>query len=176
MTPSGQADTEPPWHLVVMGVSGSGKSTVARALEERLGWAFAEGDDFHPPANLAKMASGRPLVDEDRLPWLEDLTRWAAEHDARGEPTVMTCSALRYAYRDILRRGGPGTFFVHLVGDKHMLLGRMGTREHFMPPELLESQLDTLEPLRPDEAGMVLDVAEPLTSLTEQVLDRLDLG
>ncbi|WP_075810953.1 MULTISPECIES: gluconokinase [unclassified Serinicoccus] len=163
-----------PLHLVVMGVSGTGKSTIAQALEARLGWEFAEGDDFHPEANVAKMASGRPLVDEDRWPWLEALAAWTAERDARGEPTVLTCSALREAYRDILRRGGDGTWFVHLVGDKGLLLDRMSSRDHFMPPSLLESQLDTLEPLGAEERGAVYDVANPPERIARMVLAQLD--
>lgn len=164
-----------PAHLVVMGVSGTGKSTIARVLNEQLGWSFAEGDDFHPPANVEKMASGRPLTDEDRWPWLGRLRDWTAEQDALGRATVVTCSALRHAYRELLREGGRGTYFVHLVGDKGLLLERMGAREHFMPPSLLESQLDTLEPLREDERGMLVDVANPPERIARMVLAQLDL-
>ncbi len=167
--------TEPVWHLVFMGVSGSGKTTAARAVQRRLGWDFAEGDDFHPPANIDKMSAGQPLGDQDRLPWLEALADWTRERDAAGRPTLMTCSALRRSYRDILRGGGEHTFFVHLHGDKGMMLERMGARDHFMPPSLLESQLDTLEPLGDDEAGLVVDPAEPPERLADQVLARLDL-
>jgi carbohydrate kinase (thermoresistant glucokinase family) len=164
-----------PQHLVFMGVSGSGKSTVARAVKERLGWEFAEGDDFHPPENLAKMSEGIPLTDSDRWGWLESLADWTTERDARGESTIITCSALRRAYRDVLRRGGEGTFFVHCTGDKHMFLERMNARDHFMPPSLLESQLDTLEPLRADEHGMDVDPALPVERLAAMVLARLGL-
>ncbi|PKH38044.1 gluconate kinase [Nocardioides alpinus] len=163
-------------HLVFMGVSGSGKSTVARAVGERLGWELAEGDDFHPPENVAKMAEGTPLTDADRWGWLESLAAWTAERDARGEPTIITCSALRRTYRDVLRRGGEGTFFVHATGDKHLILDRMNAREHFMPPSLLESQLDTLEPLQPGEEGMDVDPALPVDRLAALVLARLDLA
>lgn len=165
-----------PLHLVFMGVSGSGKSTAALAVQARLGWEFAEGDDFHPPENVAKMAEGRPLTDADRWGWLESLAAWARERDERGESTIMSCSALRRTYRDILRRGGEGTFFVHMTGNKHLILDRMGAREHFMPPSLLESQLDTLKPLAPDEPGMDLDPALPVEAIAEAVLRRLDLG
>lgn len=165
-----------PLHLVVMGVAGCGKSTIAEGLRDRLGWEFAEGDDYHPPANVAKMAGGHPLVDEDRFPWLQVLADWTAERDARGECTVLSCSALRRSYRDILRRGGGRTVFVHLAGDKNLLMARMEGREHFMPPALLESQLDTLEPLQPDEDGMVVDVANPPRRIVAMVLAQLDLA
>lgn len=164
-----------PLHLVVMGVSGTGKSTIARALSDRLDWVFAEGDEYHPQANVEKMASGRPLVDEDRWPWLQTLTEWTAEREERGENTLLTCSALKRSYRELLREGGPGTYFVHLVGDKGLLLERMGSREHFMPSSLLESQLDTLEDLGPDERGMVVDVANPPERIARMVLAQLDL-
>jgi len=169
------AVTDPPLHLVVMGVSGSGKSTVAEAIHALLGFAFTEGDDYHPEANVAKMASGRPLVDEDRWPWLQALADWTAEQDARGESTILTCSALRRVHRDILRGGGGRTFFVHLTGDKDLLLSHMEGRAHFMPPSLLESQLDTLEPLDPDEEGMVQDVANPPERIARVVAAHLDL-
>lgn len=164
-----------PLHLVFMGVSGSGKSAAARAVQERLGWDYAEGDDFHPPANVAKMREGTPLTDVDRRGWLESLAAWTVERDARGEPTIVSCSALRRAYRDVLRRGGEGTFFVHATGDKHLILDRMSAREHFMPPSLLESQLDTLEPLAGDEAGMDVDPALPVDRIAAMVLARLGL-
>lgn len=164
-----------PWHLVFMGVSGCGKSTAARAVQERLGWELAEGDDFHPPENVAKMSSGRPLTDTDRWGWLESLAAWTKERDERGTPTLMACSALRRSYRDVLRTGGEATFFVHLAGDKGLLLQRMGEREHFMPASLLESQLDTLEPLAADEEGVVVDAAHPPARIAALVLARLDL-
>jgi len=164
-----------PLHLVFMGVSGSGKSTAARAVQERLGWEFAEGDDFHPEAKVAKMRDGIPLTDADRWGWLESLAAWTAERDARGEPTIITCSALRRSYREVLRRAGEGTFFVHSTGDKHMILDRMSSRDHFMPPSLLESQLDTLEPLHPDERGMDVDPALPVDRIAALVLARLGL-
>ena len=165
-----------PLHLVFMGVSGSGKSTAARAVQQQLGWEYAEGDDFHPPANVAKMREGTPLTDDDRWGWLESLAEWTAERDAKGEPTIIACSALRKAYRDVLRRGGEGTFFVHSTGDKHMILERMNAREHFMPPSLLESQLDILEPLEPDEQGMDVDPALAVDLIVAQVLDRIGLA
>lgn len=172
---------EGPLHLVFMGVSGSGKSTAMLAVRDELiaraqgGWEFAEGDDFHPPENVAKMASGRPLTDADRWGWLESLAAWTKERDEAGKPTLLSCSALRRSYRDVLRRGGVGTFFVHMVGDKGLLLQRMESREHFMPSSLLESQLDTLEQLDADETGMVVDVVHPPERIAAMVLARLDL-
>jgi len=168
--------TAPVWHLVFMGVSGSGKSTAALAVNTSLGWELAEGDDFHPQANIDKMSAGHPLVDEDRIPWLEALAAWTRDHDAAGRPTMISCSALRRSYRDILRTGGEHTFFVHLTGDKGVLLDRMTAREHFMPPALLESQLDTLEPLADDEPGMTVDSTVPPDQIAQQVLARLDLA
>lgn len=163
-------------HLVFMGVSGSGKSTIARAVRDRLGWDFAEGDDFHPPANVATMAAGRPLTDADRFPWLGALAAWIGEREAAGRPSLMSCSALRRSYREVLRSGAERVTFVHLAGDKGMLLERMDARDHFMPPTLLESQLATLEPLADDEAGLTLDAAAGPEDLVDQVLAELDLG
>ncbi len=173
--PQGAFENGRPLHIVVMGVSGSGKSTIGRALADRLGWTMAEGDDFHPQANVDKMASGASLVDEDRWPWLESLAQWTAEHDEQGASTVLNCSALRVVYRDILRRGGD-TFFVHLTGDKNLLMERMQGREHFMPRSLLESQFDTLEQLTDDEAGMRQDVANPPQRIANVVAAQLDLA
>ncbi len=158
-------------HLVVMGVSGTGKSTVAKALQERLGWPFAEGDDLHPAANVAKMAAGIPLEDADRWPWLDVITAWTSEQAAEGHSTIVTCSALRRAYRDRMRNAADGTVFVHLVGSPELLAERMGAREgHFMPASLLASQLDTLEPLEPDEPGIVVDVAGTTGAIVDEVL------
>lgn len=167
---------EPPIHIVVMGVSGCGKSTVGALIAQRLGWEYGEGDDFHTQANVDKMASGRPLQDEDRWPWLETLAAWTRERDERAESTVLSCSSLKWAYRDILRRGGQRTFFVHLTGDKYTLMARMEGREHFMPPSLLESQLDALEPLRHNESGMEQDFSSPPDRIARVVAAELDLS
>lgn len=162
-----------PVHLVVMGVSGSGKSAVGRPLAERLGVVFAEGDEFHSQANLDKMSTGTPLVDEDRWPWLRDMAEWTRERDRVGESTVLACSALRRSYRDALREGLPGTWFVHLHGDKGLMLQRMQGREHFFAPTMLESQLDTLELLAADEQGFVADIADPIDVIVDKVVGRL---
>ena len=166
---------QPVWHLVFMGVSGSGKSTAALAVQERLGWEFAEGDDFHPAANIEKMSAGYPLTDADREPWLASLAAWTRTRDDVGTPTILSCSALKRVYRDVLRTGGERTFFVHLHGDKGLMLERMGSREHFMPSSLLESQLDALEPIQPDEDGMLVDPADAPAEIAEQVLRRIGL-
>jgi gluconokinase len=170
------SDAAPRQVLVVMGVSGSGKTTVARQLAERLGWAFAEADDFHPPANIAKMEAGTPLVDADRWPWLEAIRDWACERAAAGEDAVVTCSALRRAYRDVLRGASARVRFVHLEGTRALLEERVGHRTgHFMPASLLDSQLATLEPLGDDEDGVVVPVSKPPAEVVEQVLSELHL-
>lgn len=150
-----------PRHIVVMGVTATGKTTVGRALAGELGGVFVEGDLLHPPANIEKMSAGIPLDDDDRRPWLQVLAREIARLDAAGEVSVTACSALRRIYRDWLREGNPDLFFVHLDSTFDVLLDRMTRRTHFMPPSLLQSQLDTLEPLEPDEAGVVIDDTPP---------------
>ena len=143
--------------LVVMGVSGSGKSTVARVLAEQLGWDFQEGDELHPPENVAKMASGVPLTDADRWPWLDRVAAWISHQHEAGRPGVVTCSALRRAYRDRLRT--PSVVFVYLAGSTGLLEQRVQARHgHFMPASLLESQLATLEAPRPDEHAVTVEL------------------
>lgn len=149
--------------LVVMGVSGSGKTTVAKAAAERLGWVFAEGDDYHPAANVAKMRAGIPLTDDDRWPWLRLLAAWIGEREAAGDNAVLTCSALKRSYRDLLRAGHPSVRFVHVTVSPETLRHRLeARRDHYMPASLLDSQLAILEPLQPDEPGLTLSGnAEP---------------
>lgn len=142
--------------IVVMGVSGSGKTTVGTRLADALGVDYAEGDEFHPPANVAKMAAGTPLDDADREPWLDALAGWLAERSGQG--AVVTCSALKRVYRDRLRASAPDAFFLHLDLPRGELERRLAERRgHFMPPSLLDSQLATLEPLEPDEDGSTVD-------------------
>lgn len=162
-------------HLVVMGVAGCGKSTVAHALQDRLGWALAEGDDFHPASNIAKMSSGTPLTDEDRWPWLDLIADWTAQQDGAGHSTIVTCSALRRVYRDRLSTAPGRTIFIHLCGDQDLLANRMAARtDHFMPPSLLPSQLATLEPLQDDEDGYAVDIDRSIDEIADLVMAHLN--
>lgn len=147
-------------HIVVMGVSGTGKTSIAHALRDQLGWSFIEGDDLHPNENIQKMSAGIPLTDEDRAPWLARISTWIKDAHARGERTVVTCSALKRAYRDVLRESAPGVLFVHLTGPRETIADRMKYRQgHFMSTSLLDSQFATLEPLEADEAGVLVDIS-----------------
>lgn len=151
--------------IVVMGVSGSGKSTVGAALAQRLRVPFADADDFHPPANIAKMTAGEPLNDDDRYPWLEAIGEWLAQH---GDGGVMSCSALKRKYRDQLRRHCPDVEFLHLSGTPEVIGRRQASRPgHFMPASLLASQFATLEPLEADERGTAIDVDQNIDSIVE---------
>ena len=148
---------QPVGHLVLMGVAGCGKTTAAINLHNALGRPVAEADDFHPEANIAKMSRGAPLTDEDRRPWLESLRAWMSEQADRGTRTIVTCSALKRSYRDLLAGAHGRVFFIHLVADEAALHERMGRREgHFMPPALLPSQFADLEPLADDEDGVTV--------------------
>lgn len=162
--------------IVVMGVSGSGKSTVGGLLAERLGVPYAEADDFHPPANIAKMAAGHPLDDADRAPWLSAIAGWIAEHDQRGGG-VVSCSALKRAYRDRLRGAAPDLFFLHLDGAPELIAARLTARlGHFMPSGLLHSQIDDLEPLAADEAGAVVSIEDGPSEITDRAYAALPPG
>lgn len=159
--------------IVVMGVSGTGKTSVAKRVAETLDLPFVEGDDHHSPQSVAKMTAGVPLTDEDRWPWLRTLAGILGESAGRGTTTVLTCSALRRSYRDVLRGrlGLGGVFFVHLDAALEVLEDRMQHRQgHFMPTSLLASQLSTLEPLGEDEHGERVDVAPPLDDVVAQAL------
>lgn len=143
--------------LVITGVSGSGKSTVGQLVAQELHWRFAEGDDFHSEANLAKMRAGHPLDDADRWPWLRSIADWISEQERAGEPAVVTCSALKRAYRDRLRDGHPSVLFVLIDVPAEVLRERLAARkDHFMPASLLESQLATLEALDPEKPGLLV--------------------
>lgn len=160
--------------LVIMGVSGSGKSTVAGILAGQLGWDLEEGDDLHPPENVEKMAAGQPLTDEDRWPWLDTIASWIIEHTMAGIPGIITCSALKKVYRDRLRE--KNVVFVHLAGSKEQIGRRLTTRmDHFMPPSLLDSQIATLEPPGPEENSIVIDVGRTPAEEAAEVVSRLGL-
>jgi gluconokinase len=155
--------------IVVMGVSGSGKSTVGAALAQRTRVPFADADDFHPPANIQKMTSGQPLTDDDRYPWLEAIGEWLEARCADGG--VMSCSALKRSYRDRLRRHCPQVIFLHLAGSPEVIGRRQASRPgHFMPASLLASQFETLEPLQSDERGVAIDVDQDIDSIIENYL------
>jgi gluconokinase len=160
--------------IVVMGVSGAGKSTVGALLAERLGAAFADGDAFHPPANVATMAAGTPLTDEDRWPWLDAIGAWLAGRAAAGEGAVVACSALRRAYRDRLRAACPGVRFVFLRGDMTLIGPRQAARRgHYMPASLLASQFATLEEPGPEEDALTVTVEPAPDAIAEAVVAAL---
>ncbi|MGA4842958.1 gluconokinase [Streptomyces sp. G45] len=156
-----------PHVVVVMGVAGTGKTTVGALLAARLGVPYAEGDGFHPEANIAKMSAGTPLTDEDRWPWLDAIGRWA--HGRAGLGGVVSCSALKRSYRERLLAAAPGLVFLHLTGDRALIEERMAQRKgHFMPTALLDSQFATLQPLGPDEPGVAVDVSGTPEEITER--------
>lgn len=175
--PSPRAPHQAPvHHLVLMGVCGSGKTTVAGILADRTGYEVAEADDFHPRANVEKMASGIPLTDADRWPWLERLRNWMDEHARAGKSAIVTCSALKRSYRELLRQCQAPVTFVHLHGPKETLAARMAARtNHFMPAGLLDSQLATLQPLEADEAGLVVDISDSPQQIATQIMEALAL-
>jgi carbohydrate kinase (thermoresistant glucokinase family) len=163
-------------HVIVMGVSGSGKTAVGQILAKELELKFIEGDDRHPKENVAKMAAGIPLTDEDRWPWLRTLAALVAERHAQGAGTVIACSALRREYRDVLRAAVPPeeSFVIQLDADEATLRSRLEDRRgHYMPASLLDSQLATLEPLKPDEAGTVIDATRPEPEVVAQALSAV---
>jgi gluconokinase len=164
-----------PWRPVVaMGVSGCGKSTVGAALAHRLSVPFADADDLHPPSNIAKMSAGHPLDDDDRRTWLDAVGQWLAEHSGGG---VISCSALKRKYRDLLRAHCPAAVFLHLSGSPDVIAARQaGRKGHFMPTTLLQSQFDALQALGTDERGLVVDVAEPVDAIVGAFLAAEHLG
>ena len=162
--------------VVVMGVSGCGKSTIAGLIAEETGWDFLEGDELHPPSNIAKMSAGVPLTDEDRWPWLAAIAAWIHERASAGRGAVVSCSSLKHAYRDRLRAGGHagGVVFAHLDGPRAVLAERLARRTHFMPASLLDSQFAALERLGPDELGLVVDLRLPPQEQADTILSWLD--
>jgi len=162
--------------LVFMGVTGSGKTTVAATLAGRLGWPFEEGDALHPQSNIEKMAAGHPLTDADRWPWLAKVANWIDERFNAGENGIITCSALKRSYRDLINRRGSGVLFVFLAGSKETIAARLAARRgHFMPPGLLESQLADLEEPAPDEPAILVDVDAPPAAIAQGIVEDLSL-
>ena len=166
MSTFGNAGEEPSPLIVVMGVAGSGKSTFGEALGARLGLRYSDADGFHPQANVDKMTAGHPLTDDDRWPWLDRIGEWLASYESTG--AIVSCSALRRVYRDRLREQAPRAVFAHLYGPQQVVQARMDARkDHFMPPSLLQSQYDTLEPLEADERGVTLDLDQSLPRIVD---------
>jgi len=158
--------------IVVMGVSGSGKTTVGRRLAERLSWPFYEGDNLHPPENVQKMSDGQPLTDEDRRPWLERIAHLIAEQLARGQSAIVASSALKRSYRERLRQGRENVVFVHLQGEFDLIRQRMQAREdHFMGVEMLRSQFEALEPPAAGEA-ITVSAAPGVEAIVAKILEQ----
>jgi gluconokinase len=160
--------------LVVMGVSGCGKSTLGNELAQRLGMRYVEGDELHPPRNVERMAAGIALTDADRQGWLETIANVLRDARERSQPVVVTCSALKRRYRDVLREGDPLLRIVYLQGDPALLAQRIGARtDHYMPPSLLRSQLDALEPPADGEQPIVVDIGAPTIEQARVVLRHM---
>ena len=167
----------PPAVIVVMGVSGSGKTTIATLLAKRLGWPFRDADDFHPRANIAKMKSGVPLADKDRWPWLHAIADWIDVERAKGAKAIVTCSALKRSYRAIIIGDRRDVRLVYLRGGKELLAGRLAKRHgHFMPPALLQSQLDDLEAPGADERPVTVSVEPSPEDIVAHIIERLGLA
>jgi gluconokinase len=174
MTSDAAPPPSPTITLVVMGVTAAGKSVVMQALADRLAWPSADGDDFHPPGNVDKMRAGVALTDADRWPWLDAIADWIGRQEADGRSAVITCSALRRVYRDRLRVDHPSVRFAHLVTSRDRLADRLAERtDHFMPPALLDSQLEALEPLAADEPGGSFDADLSPDELAVAIVERL---
>jgi gluconokinase len=160
--------------LILTGVSGAGKSTIAALLAARLGWTFQDGDSFHPPGNVAKMRAGRPLTDDDRLPWLAAIAAWIGEARSSGKSAVIACSALKRAYRDLLVAGHDDVRLVFLKGSRELIERRMAAREgHFMPAALLQSQFEALEEPGADEHAIVVSIEPRPEDVVDAILARL---
>ncbi len=163
--------------VLIMGVTSSGKSTVGEGLAERLGWVFRDADSFHPPENVAKMSSGQPLNDDDRKPWLQALAHFIDEAGAQNNPAVVTCSALKRAYREVIVGSRQHVALVHLVGDKQLIAARMAARKnHFMPTSLLDSQFATLEAPQDDEKPFRVAIDQQPAVMIQTIVDGLKLA
>jgi len=171
---SARAHRGTPPILVIMGVSGSGKSTIAEALSARLGWPFEEGDSLHPQSNLAKMHAGIPLTDADRLPWLERVAAWIDDQRSKKQPGIITCSALKRTYRQIIIGDRPEARLVYLRGSRELIAEHLAGRHgHFMPPELLQSQIDTLEEPDPSEDPLTVDLGASAAQVANEIIRLL---
>ncbi len=169
------ADTTNPCALVVMGVSGSGKSTIAERLAARLGWRCEDGDKYHPAANVAKMSAGHPLTDEDRWPWLQAIADEIDRTCKQSERAVIACSALKRAYRDVLVHGRSDVRIVFPNGTQELIAGRLAARKrHFMPPGLLTSQFKTLEPPQPTERPITVSIDAPVEAIVDAIIRQLN--
>jgi gluconokinase len=167
---------KPPLVIVLMGVSGCGKSTIGAALSRRLGWPFRDADSFHPPANVAKMSRGMPLTDEDRWPWLAAIAQWIDERCAADEHGIVSCSALKRAYRDRIVGARSGVRLVYLKGDMNLIAQRLRRRKHhFMPASLLESQFAALEEPGADENPLIVSIALPPRRVVGSIIEQLGL-
>lgn len=170
------SQTERPEVIVLMGVSGCGKSTVGGELSRLLGWPFRDADSFHPPANVEKMSQSIPLTDEDRWPWLDAIAAWIDERLAKGSPAIVSCSALKRAYRTRLRARRQGVRLVYLLGSQDMITARLAARtDHFMPAGLLASQFATLEEPGPEERALVVGIAMPPRYMATSIIQKLGL-
>jgi gluconokinase len=160
--------------LIIMGVSGVGKSTVGMLLADRLGWPFRDGDGFHPPENVEKMRSGTPLTDSDRVPWLRAIAAWIEQRRQGGTHGVIACSALKRSYRDMLRDGHGDVRFIFLEGSRELIAGRLADRKgHYMPASLLDSQIATLEPPQADEDPITVSVEGEPERIVEAIMARM---
>jgi gluconokinase len=169
-------DATTPCALVVMGVSGSGKSTIAERLAARLGWRYQDGDQFHPPANVAKMRAGQPLSDEDRWPWLQAIADEIDRTCKANERAVVACSALKHAYRDVLVHGRDDVRIVFLNGTQDLIADRLANRKgHFMPAGLLTSQFRTLEPPQPGEQPITVSIDATVDAIVDDIIRQLNL-
>ena len=168
------ATSTPPRQIVLVGLSGVGKTTLGRGLAARLGWPFEEGDALHPDANVAQMHAGIPLTDADRKPWLEAVAAWIDGQRSKRQPGIITCSALKRSYRRLIIGNRPEVRLIYLRGSLNLIAKRLAGRHgHFMPPSLLQSQLDTLEEPGTEENPLIVDIAGPAAQIADEIIERL---